>query len=130
MVDHLGGWDPFWSTPFGCAEAVQQENYKAADVLIQQISNLAPLKAVLCGKLRILRRGSSLAGSTRSTLNKTAPGLCFLLTFSRCIFTKGCPYLRIRPLPANQACPQTFAGCRRVRIMEFQRQTQGMQWPP
>lgn len=111
-----------------CAEAVHQENYKVADVLVRQISVLASSQG---GAMR------KVAGYFAEALARKIYRLhpqqdCFLdSAFSDILhmhFYESCPYLKFAHFTANQAILEAFAGCRRVHVIDFSMK-QGMQWP-
>ncbi|WOK93413.1 hypothetical protein Cni_G02110 [Canna indica] len=115
-----------------CAEAVQQENFKAADALVKQISMLAAAQGGPMRKVagyfaeaiarRIYRRCPR-PGSDRAALD--SPALDDLLHVH---FYESCPYLKFAHFTANQAILEAFASCRRVHVIDFGLR-QGMQWP-
>ncbi|XP_020584529.1 DELLA protein SLR1-like [Phalaenopsis equestris] len=111
-----------------CAEAVYQENYKVADVLVRQISVLASSQG---GAMR------KVAGYFAEALARKIYRLhpqqdCSLdSAFSDILqmhFYESCPYLKFAHFTANQAILEAFAGCRRVHVIDFSMK-QGMQWP-
>ncbi|KAG0482786.1 hypothetical protein HPP92_010870 [Vanilla planifolia] len=111
-----------------CAEAVQQENYKAADVLIQQISNLSSSQG---GAMR--KVAGYFAEALARRIYRVHPQQdCSLdSAFSDILqmhFYESCPYLKFAHFTANQAILEAFAGCRRVHVIDFSMK-QGMQWP-
>lgn len=111
-----------------CAEAVQQENYKAADVLVKQISMLASSQG---GAMRKVA-GSFAEALARRIYRLNPQQDCSLdSAFSDILqmhFYESCPYLKFAHFTANQAILEAFAGCRRVHVIDFSMK-QGMQWP-
>lgn len=111
-----------------CSEAVHQENYQVADVLVRQISVLASSQG---GAMR------KVAGYFAEALARKIYRLhpqqdCSLdSAFSDILqmhFYESCPYLKFAHFTANQAILEAFAGCRRVHVIDFSMK-QGMQWP-
>nr|WJR92199.1 DELLA protein SLR1 [Paphiopedilum callosum] len=111
-----------------CAEAVQEENYQAADVLITQISVLASSQG---GAMRKVA-GYFAEALARRIYRVNPQQDCSLDTaFSDILqmhFYESCPYLKFAHFTANQAILEAFAGCRRVHVIDFSMK-QGMQWP-
>ncbi|PKA63739.1 DELLA protein DWARF8 [Apostasia shenzhenica] len=111
-----------------CAEAVQQENYKAADVILKQISMLTPSQG---GAMRKVA-GYFAEALARRIYRLNPQQDCSLdSAFSDILqmhFYESCPYLKFAHFTANQAILEAFAGCRRVHVIDFGMK-QGMQWP-
>lgn len=111
-----------------CAEAVQQENYKASDVLVKQISMLASSQG---GAMRKVA-GYFAEALARRIYRPNPQQDCSLdSAFSDILqmhFYESCPYLKFAHFTANQAILEAFAGCRRVHVIDFSMK-QGMQWP-
>lgn len=115
-------------TLMACAEAVQQENLKAADALVRQISVLATSQGGAMRKVagyfaealarRIYRVHPQQDGSLDSAFSDIL----------QMHFYESCPYLKFAHFTANQAILEAFAGCRRVHVIDFGMK-QGMQWP-
>nr|UHT46061.1 SLR1-like DELLA protein [Phoenix dactylifera] len=115
-------------TLMACAEAVQQENLKAADVLVKQISMLAASQG---GAMR--KVAGYFAEALARRIYRVHPQQdCSLdSAFSDILemhFYESCPYLKFAHFTANQAILEAFAGCRRVHVIDFGMK-QGMQWP-
>nr|XP_010926472.1 DELLA protein SLR1 [Elaeis guineensis] len=115
-------------TLMACAEAVQQDNLKAADVLVKQISMLAASQG---GAMR--KVAGYFAEALARRIYRVHPHQdCSLdAAFSDILemhFYESCPYLKFAHFTANQAILEAFAGCRRVHVIDFSMK-QGMQWP-
>ncbi|URD74365.1 hypothetical protein MUK42_09334 [Musa troglodytarum] len=114
-----------------CAEAVQQENLKAADALVKHISVLAasqdgPMRKVAgyfaAAIARRIYRRRPLSQVDRAL---DSPALDDLLHGH---FYESCPYLKFAHFTANQAILEAFSSCRRVHVIDFGMR-QGLQWP-
>ncbi|XP_073110289.1 DELLA protein SLN1 [Elaeis guineensis] len=115
-------------TLMACAEAVQEENLKAADALVKQISVLATSQG---GAMR--KVAGFFAEALARRIYRVHPQQdCSLdSAFSDMLqmhFYESCPYLKFAHFTANQAILEAFAGCRRVHVIDFGMK-QGMQWP-
>ncbi|KAG6468921.1 DELLA protein DWARF8-like [Zingiber officinale] len=108
------------------AEAVQQENLKAADALLKQISMLAASQSGPMRKVagyfaealaRRIYRHSPLPQADRVALD---------LLHSH--FYESAPYLKFAHFTANQAILEAFTSFRQVHVIDFGLK-QGMQWP-
>ncbi|KAK8921357.1 DELLA protein RHT-1 [Platanthera zijinensis] len=111
-----------------CAEAVQQENYKAAYVLVKQISVLASSQG---GAMRKVAEYFAQALASRIYGLNPLQDCSMDSAFSDILqmhFYESCPYLKFAHFTANQAILEAFAGCRRVHVIDFSMK-QGMQWP-
>ncbi|XP_074570258.1 DELLA protein DWARF8-like [Curcuma longa] len=108
------------------AEAVQQENFKAADALLKQISVLAASQSGPMRKVagyfaealaRRIYRHSPLPQADRVALNHLHSH-----------FYESAPYLKFAHFTANQAILEAFTSFRQVHVIDFGLK-QGMQWP-
>ncbi|WOL05875.1 hypothetical protein Cni_G14606 [Canna indica] len=106
-----------------CAEAVQQENFKAANALVKQISMLdaahgGPMRKVVGYFTKTIARRiycrCPRPGSDRAALD--LPALDDLLHVH---FYKSCPYLKFAHFTANQAILEPFTSCRLVHVIDF-----------
>ncbi|PKA53513.1 DELLA protein DWARF8 [Apostasia shenzhenica] len=111
-----------------CAEAVQEENYEVADIIVNQISMLAPSQG---GAMRKVAGFFAEALARRIYRLYPRPDCSLGSAFSDILqmhFYESCPYLKFAHFTANQAILEAFAGCRRVHVIDFSMK-QGMQWP-
>nr|QFR35727.1 DELLA protein DWARF8 [Garnotia stricta var. longiseta] len=112
-----------------CAEAVQQENFSAADALVKQIPMLASSQG---GAMRKVAAYFGEALARRVYRVRPTPDNSLLdAAFADLLhahFYESCPYLKFAHFTANQAILEAFAGCRRVHVVDFGIK-QGMQWP-
>ncbi|XP_042462128.1 DELLA protein RHT-1-like [Zingiber officinale] len=114
-----------------CAEAVQQENLKASDTLVKQISVLAASQG---GAMRKVAGyfAEALARRIYRRLPRVGVGSSFdSVAFDDMLhmhFYESGPYLKFAHFTANQAILEAFAGCRRVHVIDFGMR-QGLQWP-
>ena len=112
-----------------CAEAVQQENFTAAEALVKQIPMLASSQG---GAMRKVAAYFGEALARRVYRFRPAPDSSLLdAAFADLLhahFYESCPYLKFAHFTANQAILEAFAGCRRVHVVDFGIK-QGMQWP-
>lgn len=112
-----------------CAEAVQQENFSAADALVKQIPMLASSQG---GAMRKVAAYFGEALARRVYRFRPTPDTSLLdaavADFLHAHFYESCPYLKFAHFTANQAILEAFAGCRRVHVVDFGIK-QGLQWP-
>ncbi|GAA0166450.1 hypothetical protein LIER_40191 [Lithospermum erythrorhizon] len=109
-----------------CAEAVQSENYKLAEVLVKKIGILAVSQA---GSMR--KVATYFAEALARRIYKLYPSNQNDLAFNdylQMYFYEACPYLKFAHFTANQAILEAFAGKSHVHIIDFGIK-QGMQWP-
>lgn len=112
-----------------CAEAVQQDNFTAAEALVKQIPMLASSQG---GAMRKVAAYFGEALARRVYRFRPTPDSSLLdAAFADLLhahFYESCPYLKFAHFTANQAILEAFAGCRRVHVVDFGIK-QGMQWP-
>lgn len=111
-----------------CAEAVHEENYKAADAILKQISVLASSQG---GAMRKVAGYFAEALARRIYRINPHQDASLDSAFSDILemhFYESCPYLKFAHFTANQAILEAFSGCRRVHVIDFGIK-QGMQWP-
>ncbi|KAK8941474.1 DELLA protein SLR1 [Platanthera zijinensis] len=111
-----------------CAEAIQEENYKAADAILKQITVLASSQG---GAMR--KVSGYFAEALARRVYRIHPHLDASLdsAFSDILemhFYESCPYLKFAHFTANQAILEAFSGCSRVHVIDLGVK-QGMQWP-
>ncbi|PIN19905.1 hypothetical protein CDL12_07416 [Handroanthus impetiginosus] len=113
-------------TLMACAEAVQQENFKLAEVLVKNIGFLAVSQA---GAMR--KVATYFAEALARRIYRLYPANPQDSAFSDMLqmhFYETCPYLKFAHFTANQAILEAFAGKSRVHVIDFSMK-QGMQWP-
>uniref|UniRef100_A0A5B6ZY23 DELLA protein n=1 Tax=Davidia involucrata TaxID=16924 RepID=A0A5B6ZY23_DAVIN len=109
-----------------CAEAVQQDNLKLAEVLVKQIGFLAVSQA---GAMR--KVATYFAEALARRIYRLYPQNHHDSTFSDLLqmhFYETCPYLKFAHFTANQAILEAFADKKHVHVIDFSMK-QGMQWP-
>ncbi|KAA8532555.1 hypothetical protein F0562_032629 [Nyssa sinensis] len=109
-----------------CAEAVQQDNLKVAEVLVKQIGFLAVSQA---GAMR--KVATYFAEALARRIYRLYPQNPQDSTFSDLLqmhFYETCPYLKFAHFTANQAILEAFAEKKHVHVIDFSMK-QGMQWP-
>ncbi|XP_073037430.1 DELLA protein GAI1-like [Primulina eburnea] len=113
-------------TLMACAEAVQKENLKFAEALVQNIGFLAVSQA---GAMRKVATYFAEALARRIyKLYPTNPQDSAFTDLLQMHFYETCPYLKFAHFTANQAILEAFAGKNRVHVIDFSMK-QGMQWP-
>ncbi|XP_073122113.1 DELLA protein GAI1-like [Henckelia pumila] len=113
-------------TLMACAEAVQKENLKFAEALVQNIGFLAVSQA---GAMRKVATYFAEALARRIyKLYPTNPQDSAFTDLLQMHFYESCPYLKFAHFTANQAILEAFAGKNRVHVIDFSMK-QGMQWP-
>ncbi|MQL99932.1 hypothetical protein Taro_032660, partial [Colocasia esculenta] len=116
-------------TLMACAEAVQQENHKAAQALVKQIGVLAMSQGGAMRKVAIYfaealaRRIYGFHLAQDQSLVHAA-----FADILQMHFYESCPYLKFSHFTANQAILVAFAGKNRVHVIDFSMK-QGLQWP-
>ncbi|CAI9096022.1 OLC1v1032082C1 [Oldenlandia corymbosa var. corymbosa] len=109
-----------------CADAIQQENLKLAEALVNQIGMLAVSQA---GAMR------KVATYFAEALARRIYGVYLPIQHDSAFtdmlqmhFYETCPYLKFAHFTANQAILEAFNGKTRVHVIDFSMK-QGMQWP-
>ncbi|KAJ4960785.1 hypothetical protein NE237_020695 [Protea cynaroides] len=113
-------------TLMACAEAVQQDNLKIAEALVQQIGLLVRSQA---GAMR--KVATYFAEALARRIYRFYPQESLDSSISDILqmhFYETCPYLKFAHFTANQAILEAFAGKSRVHVIDFSMK-QGMQWP-
>lgn len=111
-----------------CAEAVQEENYKSADAIMNQISVLTSSQRGAMQKVAgyfaeaLSRRIYRFHPNQDSSLDSAFSDILQIH------FYESCPYLKFAHFTANQAILEAFSGFPRVHVIDFGIK-QGMQWP-
>ncbi|CAA6664870.1 unnamed protein product [Spirodela intermedia] len=112
-----------------CAEAVQQDNLKAAEALVKQIGVLTMSQG---GAMR--KVATYFAEALARRIYRIRPGQDQSRTDAafedilQMHFYESCPYLKFAHFTANQAILEAFAGKSRVHVIDFSMK-QGQQWP-
>ncbi|KAK1374666.1 DELLA protein GAI [Heracleum sosnowskyi] len=109
-----------------CAEAVQESNFKLAEVLVKQIGVLAVSQI---GAMR--KVATYFAEALARRIYRLYPQSPVELGLSEMLemhFYETCPYLKFAHFTANQAILEAFAGKKMVHVIDFSMK-QGMQWP-
>ncbi|XP_022771929.1 DELLA protein GAI-like [Durio zibethinus] len=113
-------------TLMACAEAVQQDNLKLADALVNHIGLLAVSQA---GAMRKVATYFAEALARRIyriyPQDSLDPSSTDILQMH---FYETCPYLKFAHFTANQAILEAFATANTVHVIDFGLK-QGMQWP-
>lgn len=116
-------------TLMACAEAVQQDNLKAAVALVKQIGVLAMSQGGAMRKVAtyfaeaLARRIYGIHPAQDQGLVDAA-----FADILQMHFYESCPYLKFAHFTANQAILEAFAGKNRVHVIDFSMK-QGLQWP-
>ncbi|KAL1828971.1 hypothetical protein ACET3Z_007383 [Daucus carota] len=109
-----------------CAEAVQESNFKLAEVLVKQIGVLAVSQI---GAMR--KVATYFAEALARRIYRLYPQTQKDSGFSEMLemhFYETCPYLKFAHFTANQAILEAFADKKMVHVIDFSMK-QGMQWP-
>lgn len=113
-------------TLMACAEAVQQDNLKLAEALVNHIAVLAASQAGAMRKVASYFAQALARRIYKGILSDTIdPSYLEILQMH---FYESCPYLKFAHFTANQAILEAFAGANRVHVIDFSLK-QGMQWP-
>ncbi|KAK4788902.1 hypothetical protein SAY86_020221 [Trapa natans] len=114
-------------TLLACAEAIQQENLKLAEVLVKHVGMLAMSQAGAMSKV-----ATCFAEALARRIYKIYPQASLDTTSYNDIlqmhFYESCPYLKFAHFTANQAILEAFTSASRVHVIDFSLK-QGMQWP-
>ncbi|KAF6144585.1 hypothetical protein GIB67_006077 [Kingdonia uniflora] len=110
-------------TLMACAEAVQQDNFKLAEVLVKQIGLLLVSQS---GAMR--KVAQYFAEGLARRIYRIYPQPSSFNDNLQMHFYETCPYLKFAHFTANQAILEAFAGKSRVHVIDFSMK-QGMQWP-
>lgn len=110
-----------------CAEAVQQENLKLAEALVENVGFLALSQSGAMRKVATYFE-QALARRIYKWYPSNPHGSAFTDSLLQMHFYETCPYLKFAHFTANQAILEAFAGKNRVHIIDFSVK-QGMQWP-
>ncbi|XP_028769869.1 DELLA protein GAI-like [Neltuma alba] len=108
-----------------CAEAVQQNNLKLAEALVEHVERLAASQA---GAMRKVASCFAQAfahriyGISQPSIDSAFSDMLYMH------FYESCPYLKFAHFTANQAILEAFATADRVHVIDFGLK-QGMQWP-
>lgn len=114
-------------TLMACAEAIQLENLKLAEILAKQIGFLAVSQSGAMRKVATYFAD----GLSRRIYRLLPPPHSLDSAFSDLLqshFYETCPYLKFAHFTANQAILEAFASKKKVHVVDFSMK-QGMQWP-
>ncbi|KAL8112270.1 DELLA protein GAI1-like [Apium graveolens] len=109
-----------------CAEAVQESNFKLAEVLVKQVGVLAVSQIGAMKKV-----ATYFAEALARKIYRLYPQSRKDLGFNEMLemhFYETCPYLKFAHFTANQAILEAFAGKKMVHVIDFSMK-EGMQWP-
>lgn len=109
-----------------CAEAVQESNFKLAEVLVKQVGVLAVSQIGAMRKVATYF-AEALARRIYRLYPQSSKDLC-LTEMLEMHFYETCPYLKFAHFTANQAILEAFADKKMVHVIDFSMK-QGMQWP-
>ncbi|KAL0877361.1 hypothetical protein Bca101_027066 [Brassica carinata] len=110
-----------------CAEAVQQNNLKLADVLVKHVGLLASSQAGAMRKVATYF-AEGLARRIYRIYPRDDAGLSSFSDTLQIHFYESCPYLKFAHFTANQMILEAFATAEKVHVIDFGL-NQGLQWP-
>ncbi|KAK4278004.1 hypothetical protein QN277_015910 [Acacia crassicarpa] len=108
-----------------CAEAVQQNNLKLAEALVEHVGRLAASQAGAMRKVASCfaqALAHRIYGISQPSIDSALSDMLYMH------FYESCPYLKFAHFTANQAILEAFATADRVHVIDFGLK-QGMQWP-